>query len=133
MKLFVGISAICLVLLGALYIRDWALLRIYWRVVASEKAPDGRMTAYHLKSGNDGYGEAPYGDHVALTDAIWPMTKYSAPHVFAGYCGPLKLRWAGPKALMIQCITEKKARVAKQTDSFGDIKIEYEFSTRDVP
>jgi hypothetical protein len=132
MRIFVGLSLLSLLLLSGLYAYDWALLRIYWTVVSSEKSPDGRITAYHLRSGNDGYGEAPYGDHVALSDSIWPMSKYSAPHVFAGYCLPLKYRWMEANKLLIDC-QGKDTRIVKKSENQGSITISYEVSTRGVP
>ena len=135
MKRFIAISLVCLALLGGLYAYHWALLRIYWHQISSEKAPDGSITAYELLSGNDGYGEAPYGHHIVLSSSIWPMAKYSEPRIFAGYCGPLTYSWVNSRKLLVKCTLGPKSRVAKQVETYRGITIEYEISrsTSGVP
>lgn len=101
------------------------------RTVAAAAERGGEFTAFHLRSNDDGVGEAPYGDHISITSSFWPSAKYS--HViFAGYCSPLKYEWMDARRLNIACVTHPKDGVAKQLESFNGVTIHYEISTSDL-
>src|SRR5688572_6634915 len=95
-----AVLASCAAVLFVSY--EWAKLQVDWTVVSSARSPSGRMTVYHLKSNDSGVGLAPYGNHVVLSDSLFPFAKYSAPPVFAGYCTLVKYRWNGDRDLMIE-------------------------------
>ena len=101
---------------------------INWTEVSAVTSPSGKFTAYHLRSNDDGVGEAPYGDHIALSSSFWPTARYSHV-VFADYCGPLKYQWMDEQRLKIECATDRTEGQAKRLKSFNGITIEYVIST----
>jgi hypothetical protein len=69
-------------------------------------------------------GDAPYGDHIVLAPSFWPLGQYYGEVVFAGYCpGGPEFRWLDEYHLKV---TYQAGNVVKRTDTFGDIRIQYE-------
>jgi hypothetical protein len=99
-KVLLAVAAVCA---GLSLSYRWMQAKTGWTVVSSAPAPEGRLTAYHLRSRDTGVGAVSYGDHVVLSDGLSPLAKFSAPAAFAGHCALVSYRWSGPRELDIEC------------------------------
>ena len=84
-----------------------------------KKSPNGQYQAHYYLSGNDGVGEAPYGDHIVLSSAnVFPWNNQEET-VFAGYCKrDIEYEWEGNKRIVVWCEGETRYKVLS-SQGFG--------------
>jgi len=120
LKPLVTTALLATLLLGTLFF--WLISQLDWQTVASRQAPEGRWVATHLRSTSEA-GDAPYGDHLVLAPAHWPLGQYYGEVVFAGYCTDgLAFSWVGAHQLRFVCATDK---VMKMVDAYKEVRIQH--------
>lgn len=115
-----------LIVLGVVTIATFAdyEFSVAWVKRAQATSPNGKMTAFYVKSGSEA-GQAPYGDHIVLSPRYWPFGEFFGETVFAGYCNKSpRFEWISDNKLEIGCETKE---VLKQLETFEGISIIYNF------
>jgi len=75
-------------------------------------SPNGEYQAQHYLSGNDGVGQAPYGDHIVLSRSHGFPWNNEKETVFAGYCKrDVEYEWEGNKRVLVWCEGETRYKV----------------------
>lgn len=96
---------------------------------SNKTSPSGEYTVYQIESVSE-EGNAPYGQHLVLTDKKFVMRPEDGKVIFAGYCKtPLVYEWKSDQQISIQCTPDKAEgshTKVKEDTAFG-IKIDVQY------
>ncbi|WP_156905413.1 hypothetical protein [Chitinibacter tainanensis] len=73
--------------------------------IGSSTSPNGKFTAHLFRSNQDGFGHAPYGQVLALSEHAQLRSPDDGYVIFAGYCkNALSFEWEHNETIKVRCI-----------------------------
>lgn len=99
---FIGLSLIFLTLILVALIMH--LRSFDWQEISMKESPNGQYQIHYYRSGDDGVGQAPYGDHLQISRSDGFFWNNKEETIFAGYCKrDVGYKWQGNEEILIIC------------------------------